>query len=87
MNKKLLVAAIGATLAAAPMLAANAAVTVYGKINIGVASLNNGNSTDNKVHGCDRRLLAPWRQGRREPRSWSEGNIVAILNKFSILTS
>ena len=48
MNKKLLVAAIGATLAAAPMLAANAAVTVYGKINIGVASLNNGNSTDNK---------------------------------------
>lgn len=49
MNKKLLTAAIGAALVAGPMLTAQAAgPTVYGKINIGVASLNNGNTTDNK---------------------------------------
>lgn len=49
MNKKLLTAAIGAALVAGPMLAAQAAgPTVYGKINIGVASLNNGNTTDSK---------------------------------------
>ena len=48
MNKKLLTAAIGAALVAGPMLAAQAGPTVYGKINIGVASLNNGNTTDSK---------------------------------------
>ena len=48
MNKKLLTAAIGAALVAGPMLTAQAGPTVYGKINIGVASLNNGNTTDSK---------------------------------------
>jgi predicted porin len=43
MNKKLLTAAIGAALAAAPMFAANAAPTVYGKLNVGVAMIDNGN--------------------------------------------
>jgi predicted porin len=43
MNKKLLTAAIGAALAAAPMFAANAAPTVYGKFNVGVAMIDNGN--------------------------------------------
>ena len=45
MNKKLLTAAIGAALAAAPMFAANAAPTVYGKMNVGVASIDNGNDS------------------------------------------
>ncbi len=46
MNKKLLTAAIGAALAAAPMFAANAAPTVYGKMNVGVAMIDNGNDKD-----------------------------------------
>jgi predicted porin len=45
MNKKLLTAVIGAALAAGPMVA-SAAPTVYGKLNIGVANIDNGNDTD-----------------------------------------
>ena len=36
MNKKLLTLAIGAALASAPMFA-NAALTAYGKLNVGIA--------------------------------------------------
>jgi len=42
MNKKLLTLAIGAALASAPMFA-NAALTAYGKLNVGVAYIDNGN--------------------------------------------
>jgi len=45
MNKKLLTLAIGAALASAPMFAANAALTAYGKLNVGVAMIDNGNTT------------------------------------------
>jgi len=45
MNKKLLTIAIGAALASAPMFAANAALTAYGKLNVGVAMIDNGNTT------------------------------------------
>jgi predicted porin len=41
MNKKLLIAAVGAALAAGSV-AANAAVTVYGKVNLGIAQVDNG---------------------------------------------
>jgi predicted porin len=44
MNKKLLTIAIGAALASAPMFA-NAALTAYGKLNVGIASIDNGNNT------------------------------------------
>lgn len=44
MNKKLLAIAIGAALASAPMFA-NAALTAYGKLNVGVAMIDNGNGT------------------------------------------
>jgi predicted porin len=42
MNKKLLTLAIGAALASAPMFA-NAALTAYGKLNVGIAMIDNGN--------------------------------------------
>jgi len=42
MNKKLLTIAIGAALASAPMFA-NAALTAYGKLNVGIAMIDNGN--------------------------------------------
>jgi len=45
MNKKLLTLAIGAALASAPMFAANAALTAYGKLNVGVATIDNDNGT------------------------------------------
>jgi predicted porin len=44
MNKKLLAVAIGAALASAPMFA-NAALTAYGKLNVGIAMIDNGNNT------------------------------------------
>jgi predicted porin len=44
MNKKLLTLAVGAALAAVPMIAAQAAVTVYGVAHVSVDSLDNGNT-------------------------------------------
>lgn len=44
MNKKLLIAAVGAALAAGSV-AANAAATVYGKLNLGIASVSNGDQS------------------------------------------
>jgi predicted porin len=44
MNKKLLTLAIGAALGAAPMIAAQAAVTVYGVAHLSIDSLDNGNT-------------------------------------------
>jgi predicted porin len=44
MNKKLLTLAIGAALGAAPMIAAQAATTVYGVAHLSVDSLDNGNT-------------------------------------------
>jgi predicted porin len=44
MNKKLLTLAVGAALGAAPMIAAQAAVTVYGVAHLSVDSLDNGNT-------------------------------------------
>jgi predicted porin len=44
MNKKLLTAAIGAALVAAPMFAANAAPTVYGRLHVSVDTFDNGGS-------------------------------------------
>jgi predicted porin len=44
MNKKLLTLAVGAALAAAPMIAAQAAVTVYGVAHLSIDSLDNGNT-------------------------------------------
>ncbi len=49
MNKKLLMAAVASALVAAPMLSAHAAPTVYGKLNLGVASMDNGNTTDSST--------------------------------------
>lgn len=49
MNKKLLTLAVGAALSAAPMIAAQAAVTVYGTAHLSVDSLDNGNATDNSI--------------------------------------
>jgi predicted porin len=51
MNKKLLIAAVGAALVAGPMLAAHAAPTVYGKFNVGIAAVDNGNSADGDTLG------------------------------------
>jgi len=51
MNKKLLIAAVGAALVAGPMLAAHAAPTVYGKFNTGIAAVDNGNSADGDTLG------------------------------------
>ena len=51
MNKKLLIAAVGAALVAGPMLAAHAAPTVYGKFNTGIASVDNGNSANGDTLG------------------------------------
>ena len=50
MNKKLLAVAVGAALATSPMLV-SAATTVYGKINIGIASIDNGNTADADTFG------------------------------------
>jgi predicted porin len=44
MNKKLLMAAIGAALAAGPMMAAQAAPTVYGHLHMSLDSYDNGGS-------------------------------------------
>ena len=49
MNKKLLMAAVASALVAGPMLSAQAAPTVYGKLNVGVASLDNGNDADSST--------------------------------------
>ncbi len=49
MNKKLLMAAVASALVAAPMLSAHAAPTVYGKLNLGVASVDNGNTADSST--------------------------------------
>jgi predicted porin len=53
MNKKLLTAAIGAALAAAPMFAANAAPTVYGRLHLSVDTFDNGgtDAPGNKASG------------------------------------
>ncbi|MEX2162629.1 MAG: porin [Sulfuricaulis sp.] len=51
MNKKLLIAAVGAALVAGPMLAAHAAPTVYGKFNVGIAAVDNGNSANGDTLG------------------------------------
>jgi len=51
MNKKLLIAAVGAALVAGPMLAAHAAPTVYGKFIAGIAAVDNGNSADGDTLG------------------------------------
>jgi predicted porin len=51
MNKKLLIAAVGAALVVGPMLAAHAAPTVYGRFNVGIASVNNGNTADDSTLG------------------------------------
>jgi len=51
MNKKLLIAAVGAALVAGPMLAAHAAPTVYGKFITGIAAVDNGNSADGDTLG------------------------------------
>ena len=44
MNKKLIMAAIGAALAAGPMMAAQAAPTVYGHMHMSLDSYDNGGS-------------------------------------------
>src|SRR3989344_1739100 len=49
MNKKLLMAAVASALVAGPMLSAHAAPTVYGKLNLGVASVDNGNTADSST--------------------------------------
>lgn len=49
MNKKLLMAAVASALVAAPMMSAHAAATVYGKLNVGVASVDSGNTTDSST--------------------------------------
>src|SRR3989344_5012260 len=49
MNKKLLMAAVASALVAGPMLSAQAAPTVYGKLNLGVASVDNGNTADSST--------------------------------------
>jgi predicted porin len=49
MNKKLLTLAVGAALSAAPMIAAQAAVTVYGVAHLSVDVLDNGATTDNSL--------------------------------------
>lgn len=49
MNKKLLMAAVASALVAAPVMSAHAAATVYGKLNVGVASVDNGNTTDSST--------------------------------------
>lgn len=49
MNKKLLMAAVASALVAGPMLSAQAAPTVYGKLNLGVASVDNGNTSDSSA--------------------------------------
>jgi len=46
MNKKLLIAAVGMALVAGPMMAAQAAPTVYGKMNVGFAKIDNGNAAN-----------------------------------------
>lgn len=46
MNKKLLMAAVASALVAAPVMSAQAAPTVYGKLNIGFANVDNGNTSD-----------------------------------------
>lgn len=47
MNKKILMAAIGAALVAVPMMAVQAAApTVYGKLNVGFARIDSGNSSN-----------------------------------------
>lgn len=51
MNKKLLMAAVASALVAAPVMSAQAAPTVYGKLNIGIASVDNGNDTDSSTLG------------------------------------
>lgn len=51
MNKKLLMTAIGAALVAGPMLAAHAAVTVYGKMNVGIAHVDSGSDASGTVGG------------------------------------
>ena len=49
MNKKLLMAAVASALVAGPMLSAHAAPTVYGKLNLGGASVDNGNTSDSST--------------------------------------
>lgn len=51
MNKKLLIAAVGMALVAGPMMTAQAAPTVYGRLNVGIASIDNGNDTDSSTLG------------------------------------
>lgn len=51
MNKKLLMAAVASALVAAPMLSAHAAATVYGKLNIGIANVDNGNTSNGDTLG------------------------------------
>jgi predicted porin len=43
MNKKLLIAAIGAALVAGPV---SAATTIFGQVNVGIARIDNGNATN-----------------------------------------
>ena len=45
MKKQVLIAAVGAALVAGP-IAANAALTAYGKVNTGVAHIDNGNASN-----------------------------------------
>jgi predicted porin len=45
MNKKLLAAAVGATLAAAPLLSAQAEVKLFGRIQVAVVSVNSDNGS------------------------------------------
>lgn len=52
MNKKLIMAAIGAALAAGPMMAAQAAPTVYGHIHESLDSYDNGGSGVNQSGGA-----------------------------------
>jgi predicted porin len=51
MNKKLLIAAVGMALVAGPMMAAQAAPTVYGKLNVGFAHVDSGNSATTTTGG------------------------------------
>jgi predicted porin len=51
MKKKLLMAAVGAALIAGPVLSAHAGTTLYGRLNVGIASVDNGNSTNNDTVG------------------------------------
>lgn len=55
MNKKLLAVAVGAVLSAGPAIA-SAGPTLYGRINIGIASVDNGNTADSSTLGVSEQV-------------------------------